>query len=154
MKQLCPTLLALGIAVAAATCAELRPRLLMLMLTDIGGDSDDQQSLVRLLLYSNEFEIEGLIASASGTPGELKKSIVNPQLIRDDEMTFRWWRYREPGSSPGELELNDSDQAVAELKVPEINQPGNAHLILEVTDHGKPALTSFRRVVVDLLPGR
>ena len=55
--------------VLAASTSE-RPRLLVL--TDIGGDPDDQQSMVRLMVYSNEFEIEGLIATASGTPGELK----------------------------------------------------------------------------------
>ena len=53
------------------------------MLTDIGGDPDDQQALIRLMVYSNEFEIEGLIASASGTPGELKESVTQPQLIRE-----------------------------------------------------------------------
>jgi hypothetical protein len=57
-----------------------RPRLVIL--TDIGGDPDDQQSLVRLMTYANEFEIEGLIASASGTPGELKQHVVRPDLIR------------------------------------------------------------------------
>ncbi len=51
-----------------------KPRLLVL--TDIGGDPDDQQSMIRLMLYANEFEIEGLIASASGTPGELKEKVV------------------------------------------------------------------------------
>lgn len=40
-----------------------RPRLLVL--TDIGGDPDDQQSLRRLMLYSNEFRIEGLLATAT-----------------------------------------------------------------------------------------
>ena len=58
-----------------------RPRLVVL--TDIGGDPDDQQSMIRLLLYSNEFNIEGLIASAAGIPGELKKDIVRPELIRE-----------------------------------------------------------------------
>ena len=47
--------------------ADARPRLLVL--TDIGGDPDDMQSMRRLMLYSNEFRIEGLIASAAGTPG-------------------------------------------------------------------------------------
>jgi len=65
---------------AADKNAADKPRLMIL--TDIGGDPDDQQSLVRLMLYSNEFQIEGLIASASGTPGELKKSITRPDLIR------------------------------------------------------------------------
>ncbi len=64
-----------------AVADEARPRLLVL--TDIGGDPDDQQSMVRLMLYANEFEIEGLIASASGTPGELKEAVTKPQLIRE-----------------------------------------------------------------------
>jgi hypothetical protein len=65
---------------AFAAGARDRPRLLVL--TDIGGDPDDQQSLVRLLVHSNEFTIEGLIASASGTPGELKDRVTKPHLIR------------------------------------------------------------------------
>lgn len=56
-----------------------RPRLAVL--TDIGGDPDDQQSMVRLMAYANEFEIQLLLASAAGTPGELKESITKPELI-------------------------------------------------------------------------
>lgn len=58
-----------------------RPRLAIL--TDIGGDPDDRQSMIRLVVYSNEFEIEALIASAAGTPGELKESITRPELIHE-----------------------------------------------------------------------
>lgn len=57
-----------------------RPRLAVL--TDIGGDPDDQQSLIRLMVYVNEFQIEALVASASGTPGELKEAVTRPDLIR------------------------------------------------------------------------
>lgn len=64
----------------SATPAD-KPRLLVL--TDIGGDPDDQQSMIRLMLYANEFELEGLIATASGTPGELKEKVTKPQLIRE-----------------------------------------------------------------------
>jgi len=56
-----------------------KPRLLIT--TDIGGDPDDMQSMIRLLLYSNEFEIEGLVASASGTIGELDEAVVRTDLI-------------------------------------------------------------------------
>ncbi len=59
--------------------ANERPRLVVL--TDIGGDPDDQQSMIRLLAYANEFELEALIASASGTPGELKQEVTRPDLI-------------------------------------------------------------------------
>ena len=37
----------------------------LIVLTDIEADPDDTQSLVRLLLYSNEIDIEGLIATTS-----------------------------------------------------------------------------------------
>ena len=79
--------LSLYLALTAVLSASERPRLAVL--TDIGGDPDDQQALVRLMLYANEFEIEALIASASGTRGELKKAITQPDLIRRDHPGLR-----------------------------------------------------------------
>lgn len=76
-----------------------RPRLVVL--TDIGGDPDDTQSMVRLMTYANEFEIEGLIASASGTPGELKRKIVQPQLIRQVVEAYGEVRSRLALHAPG-----------------------------------------------------
>ena len=75
------SLLCLLFVFAANLHAADRPRLLVL--TDIGGDPDDTQSLIRLMVYANEFEIEGLIASAAGTPGELKTAVTKPELIRE-----------------------------------------------------------------------
>ena len=40
-----------------------RPRIIVL--TDITNEPDDQQSLVRFLVYTNEFDVEGLIATTS-----------------------------------------------------------------------------------------
>ncbi|HYA61696.1 MAG TPA: nucleoside hydrolase-like domain-containing protein [Candidatus Sulfotelmatobacter sp.] len=40
-----------------------RPR--VIVISDIGNEPDDQMSLVRLLMYSNEFDIEALIAATS-----------------------------------------------------------------------------------------
>ena len=40
-----------------------RPR--VVVISDIGNEPDDQMSLVRFLLYSNEFEVEALIAATS-----------------------------------------------------------------------------------------
>jgi hypothetical protein len=64
-----------------AFAAEPRPRLAVL--TDIGGDPDDRQSLIRLMVYANEFEIEALIASAAGTRGELTEPVTRPDLIQE-----------------------------------------------------------------------
>lgn len=51
----------------------------LIVLTDIGNEPDDQMSLVRLLLYSNEIDIEGLVAVTS----TWLKASTNPQTIRD-----------------------------------------------------------------------
>ena len=45
--------------------AEDQGRHRVVVLTDMAADNDDSQSLVRLLLYSNEVDIEGLIATTS-----------------------------------------------------------------------------------------
>ncbi len=58
------------VALFAALClsglpsgAQEKPR--VLVLTDIANEPDDEESLVRFLVYSNEFEVEGLIATTS-----------------------------------------------------------------------------------------
>src|ERR687884_165234 len=73
--------LCLAPAAPAPAAGAEKPRLVVL--TDIGGDPDDQQSMIRLMHYADEFDIEGLVASAAGTPGELKKEAVRPELIRE-----------------------------------------------------------------------
>ncbi len=49
----------------------------VVILTDIEADPDDTQSLVRLLLYSNQIDIKGLIATTSCW----HRNIVNPESI-------------------------------------------------------------------------
>lgn len=66
-------------AVADSTpFAEAREKSRLVVLTDVEADPDDTQSLVRLLLYSNEIDIEGLIATTSCW----KRSSVAPDSIR------------------------------------------------------------------------
>ncbi|HVJ82450.1 MAG TPA: DUF1593 domain-containing protein [Planctomycetia bacterium] len=49
---------------AADERAEIaQPRLRVIVETDAGGDPDDEQSLVRFLLYANEWDVEGIIAN-------------------------------------------------------------------------------------------
>lgn len=51
----------------------------MIVLTDIGNEPDDSQSFVRLLTYSNEFEIEKLIATTS----TWQRDKVQPALLKE-----------------------------------------------------------------------
>ncbi|HKS35998.1 MAG TPA: nucleoside hydrolase-like domain-containing protein [Verrucomicrobiae bacterium] len=50
-------------------------RLRLIIETDAGGDPDDEQSLVRFLLYANEWDLEGIIANRPhARDGENKNS--------------------------------------------------------------------------------
>ncbi len=73
--------LTMAIVCLLTLCVQAAERPRLAVLTDIGGDPDDTQSLIRLMVYANEFEIEAFVASASGTPGELGKAITRPDLI-------------------------------------------------------------------------
>ena len=56
-------LLLLSLMAGAVSFAQEKHRLLVL--TDIENEPDDAQSMVRLLLYSNQIDIEGLVATTS-----------------------------------------------------------------------------------------
>lgn len=61
-----------------AASARIVPRARLFVLTDIGNEPDDQMSLVRLLLYANEIDIEGIVAVTS----TWQKEKVSPEIVR------------------------------------------------------------------------
>jgi hypothetical protein len=100
-------------------------RVRLIIETDAGGDPDDEQSLVRFLLYANEWDVEGIIANRPQTrrpenknPADTGLGVVRrlldaygqcrPSLVQHDprypEKEFLWQR-----TVPG---CNDTDEAV------------------------------------------
>lgn len=68
-RSLLPTALVAAAALAAAPrLPAADPRHRMILITDLLGEQDDSQMLVRLLMYSNELDIEGLIAVTLSEP--------------------------------------------------------------------------------------
>jgi hypothetical protein len=124
-------------AMTHAATQPAKPRLIVL--TDIGGDPDDQQSMIRLMLYSNEFEIEGLIASASGTPGELKEKVTKPHLIREIVEAY--------GKVQPNLLKHKPDYPTAEDLLGRIKS-GSANRGLEALGEGKDSEGSRRIIEV------
>ncbi|WP_088182894.1 DUF1593 domain-containing protein [Sphingobium sp. Z007] len=55
------------------------PRSRVIVLTDVGSDPDDMESMVRFLLYANAFDIEALVPSTSR---HLKDSVHPEQILR------------------------------------------------------------------------
>jgi Protein of unknown function (DUF1593) len=69
--------LALTLLAAAPIPADL-PKPRVIVLSDIGNEPDDQMSLVRLLLYSNEIDIEGLVATTS----TWQRNKISPEIMK------------------------------------------------------------------------
>lgn len=80
-----------------------------------------------------------------------------------DALSYEWFAYVEAGSftvasgrSGQPIEIRGFDQPEASFVVPAQGAmppgTGTLHLILAVTDHGKPRLTRYRRVIVNVLP--
>jgi hypothetical protein len=78
-----------------------------------------------------------------------------------DELTYEWFYYKEPGTfttsiarSGQPLTIEDAEQSEAWFTVPtrRVLRNGTMHIILAVTDAGTPALTRYKRVIVDVQP--
>jgi hypothetical protein len=64
-----------------------KPR--VFVLTDIANESDDQMSLVRFLVYSSEYEVDGLVATTSTWLREKPRPDVIHDVIDAYEEEYR-----------------------------------------------------------------
>lgn len=81
---LCAVILAVAPPALAAT-ASAPAKARMIVLSDIGNEPDDSQSLVRLLLYANVIDIEGLVATTS----VWQRDRVQPAMIQERLTAYR-----------------------------------------------------------------
>jgi len=111
LALLAGTMPATAAAAAAAPSAPRHvvddgPKRRLFVLTDMEADQDDAESLVRLLLYANEVDIEGLVATTSTHmrhelhPETIRRILdayaqVQPNLLKHD------WRYPAAGKLLG-----------------------------------------------------
>jgi len=66
-----------------------------------------------------------------------------------DELTYRWWQYKEADTYDGTIEIRDAGKQDASFKVPsDVGVGQTIHVICEVTDNGTPPLTRYQRVVI------
>jgi len=68
-----------------------------------------------------------------------------------DELTFRWWRYREADTYQGAIDIANAGKQDASFTVGGDGEKGKTiHVICEVTDNGTPPLTRYQRVVIEI----
>ncbi len=81
----------------------------------------------------------------------------NSELILDasaskdpdnDQMDYKWSFYNEPSTYKGNVSIEQFKSAKCRIKIPNDASGKTIHVILELTDHGTPALTAYRRIVV------
>jgi hypothetical protein len=72
-----------------------------------------------------------------------------------DNLSYKWFLYGEPGTfamatarTGDPLKITDSNMADAWFIAPRRAKMGTMHIILAVTDHGAPALTRYKRVII------
>lgn len=61
---------------------------------------------------------------------------------------YRWFVYKEAGNYKGNLALNNPDKEEISFLVPKMKKDEGLHIICEVKNAGKPALFSYRRVII------
>jgi hypothetical protein len=72
-----------------------------------------------------------------------------------DNLSYWWFQYPEAGSYKGIVSfgfLSENLYNVHTIKAPGVTSPQTVHFILRVTDKGKPTLSSYKRVIVTIIP--
>jgi len=69
-------------------------------------------------------------------------------------LAYQWIYYPEPGSynSKESLGIDNLNAINTFFTAPKVTEPQTIHIILAVTDNGKPALTRYQRVIVTVFP--
>lgn len=66
-------------------------------------------------------------------------------------LTYKWGFYREPSTYQGEVALDGIHGGKCAIRIPTDATGKTIHIVLELTDNGEPALTAYRRVVLNVL---
>jgi len=86
------------------------------------------------------------VSARADTPVHLRAEVSDPD---GNAVTVKWWQYNDAGTYPGDIAIADPKSLATTFRVPADAQPGQTvHVILEATDNGTPALTSYQRVIV------
>ena len=70
-----------------------------------------------------------------------------------DNLSFLWFNYPEAGTLKEEVKVNGTENAQrVYFNVPKVDKKETIHFILKVTDKGTPALSRYKRIIIDIVP--
>lgn len=84
-----------------------------------------------------------------GRDVELTARVTDPD---NDNLHYHWYFYPEVGSYKGALPALMEKANATSFTAPQVTRAETLHVVLEATDNGKPALTSYKRFVITVKP--
>ena len=70
-----------------------------------------------------------------------------------DSLSFLWFQYPEAGTGKGSVTFRGAENlARVSLTAPRVEKTETVHVILRVTDKGRPPLTRYQRIIVTITP--
>ena len=70
-----------------------------------------------------------------------------------DNLSYLWFNYPEAGSYKKLIDIVGAEDLYRVMvRFPNVEKKETAHFILKVTDKGKPALSRYKRVIVNIIP--
>jgi hypothetical protein len=84
------------------------------------------------------------------SPGETMKLNANISDPDGDKILINWWQFN-VGTYSNKVNISGANTSSAKVLIPKDAIAGQTiHIILEATDNGSPALTSYQRVIITL----
>jgi hypothetical protein len=92
----------------------------------------------------------GILRLAAKPDSTIKLSADGSSDPDHDRLAYRWWHYNDADNYDGRVQIDKHTTQEALLSVPSDAASKSLHVIVEVTDNGEPALTRYRRVVIEV----
>lgn len=114
---------------------------------------EDANHPPRVRINGNATKAPYLVEAKSGD--SIQFSTKGTEDPDGDDISFKWYSYPEAGTLPlgaSTLPEGNHNKSSFRYSVPQVENHGSLHIILEVTDNGTPTLTSYRRIIVNVTP--
>ena len=69
-----------------------------------------------------------------------------------DHLSFLWFQYPEAGTYSQTINISAENAHGVDITAPEVDKEETIHFILKLTDHGFPALSRYKRIIVTVMP--
>lgn len=87
------------------------------------------------------------VLASSGETIRLNGNILDPDK---DKVSIKWWQFQ-VGTYPNKVNILSPTTSQTKITIPKDAVAGQTiHLILEATDNGTPALTSYQRIIITI----